>query len=266
MRFSLIGPGSLASLALVGGCSAGAESASTAEDLTGTVSPKQGLYTGTTVSFEDSCGLGTWLDRAYVVTSEGGYATTYVMPESNFQVPYALPLAGKTAQNESTQTIDLTGGTKVSIVMKMVDTWQSATTFVRRAEQSFDCAGARCESAPRTLGLSGELPCSATKITAYALASCDEYPFRQVYDEGITSVWISGTFNNWARTPAEGALVMKQGDGGVWTLDAKLPPSADGKHLYKLIKNARWFWDQDAANPMSVEDGQTGKNSVLYCQ
>lgn len=257
---------SLASLVLVAGCSASEDAASGTADLTGTIRPKQGLYTGTTVSYEDTCGLGPWLDRAYVVSGDDGYATSYVVPESNFQFSYPLTLAGKTAKNESTQTIELAGGTRISVVMKMVDTWQSASTFVRRAEESFLCEGSRCESAPRTLGMSGELPCSATKITAYALASCDEYPFRQVYDPGITSVWISGTFNDWARTPAEGALVMKQDGEGVWTLDAKLPPPASGQHLYKFIKNGRAYWDQDAANPVSVEDGRTGKNSVLYCQ
>ena len=75
-----------------------------------------------------------------------------------------------------------------------------------------------------------------------------------------------GDFVNWAKTPEEGALVMRKGEGGLWSLDASLPVSADGQHLYKFIKNGQSTFDQDGWNPVSVDDGQTGRNSVLFFQ
>lgn len=256
----------LVSFTLAVGCSAAQEGAASSSDLTGMLAPAPGLYTGTTIAHENTCGLGEWLDRAYVTSdADGAYATSYVLATSNLVSAHAMSLAGKTGTGESTQTIDM-GDTKVFIDMKMVDTWQSPTTFVRQAEQSFRCEGERCEQAAQRLELSGDFPCSEAKTTAYAVAACDAYPFRQVYDPGITSVWVSGTFNDWAKTPAEGALVMKLDGEGVWTLDAKLPVPSSGKHLYKFIKNGSRIWTKDEANPMSVPDGMTGTNSELRCR
>ena len=262
----------LASLSVIAGCSSSTteEGASSSSDLTA-IAPKDGLYTGTMVANDDTCGLRPGLDRSYVSSAAAAaYTTSYVIPQANVLSSFAVSLAGRSGTNQGTQTIDLGPGTSLIIDMKLVDTWQSSTTFVRRAEESYRCEGDGCAAlvAAAVVGTSGQLPCSATKITAFSVASCDAYPFRQVYDDSVTSVWVTGTFNNWAKTPDEGALVMTKGADGAWTLDANLPlpTSADGTHLYKFIKNGAWYWDQDLANPMSVPDGQTGTNSILYCE
>ncbi len=70
------------------------------------------------------------------------------------------------------------------------------------------------------------------------------------------SVALAGTFNSWnmTSTPMSGP-----DDAGCWTVRIELP---DGIHQYKFVVNGdRWF--RDPGNPDTMDDGHSGKNSVL---
>ena len=279
MRSSLVVAASLALVALASGCTSSADDASPSagsSDLTAAkITPKEGLFTGVAVMNDDTCGFQPGLGRIYIADAETSqYATSYVYPNVDITARFAISLSGKSGSGQETNSFDVAvpsgSPAKVTVDTTFIDTWQSTTTFVRRASESIRCEGDGCSdpSVATAIGAARSFPCSATMITAFAQASCDAYPFRQVYDDSVTSVWVTGTFNDWAKTPAEGALEMKKGEDGAWSLDAQLPvPSAgDGKHLYKFIKNGASYWDQDMSNPIFVADGQTGTNSILYCQ
>ncbi len=69
------------------------------------------------------------------------------------------------------------------------------------------------------------------------------------------SVSLCGDFNQWAPI----ADPMKQQADGTWTLQRKLPA---GRHAYKfLVDGAQWRTDE--ANPLTVDDGFGGKNSIV---
>lgn len=95
---------------------------------------------------------------------------------------------------------------------------------------------------------------------------CNEITFRYV-NAGASSVWVSGTFTprpgaplEWARTPAEGALVMENDGAGVWTVTTTIEPV--GRHEYKLIVDGTdWIADPNADE--FVPDCCGGQNSVL---
>ncbi|MCZ7685466.1 MAG: alpha-amylase family glycosyl hydrolase [Sandaracinaceae bacterium] len=96
---------------------------------------------------------------------------------------------------------------------------------------------------------------------------CNEVTFRYV-NAGASSVWVSGSFTprpgaplEWARNPAEGALVMENDGAGVWTVTATIEPV--GRHEYKLIVDGTdWIADPNADE--LVPDCCGGQNSVLF--
>lgn len=96
---------------------------------------------------------------------------------------------------------------------------------------------------------------------------CNEVTFRYV-NPGASTVWVSGTFTpragapeEWATSPAEGALEMTNDGSGVWTLTTLIEPH--GRHEYKLIVNGTdWIADPNAEE--LVDDGFGGQNAVLF--
>jgi len=87
---------------------------------------------------------------------------------------------------------------------------------------------------------------------------CNELTFT-LADAGYTSVWLSGSFNAWATTPAEGALALELVDG-TWTLTTLIEPL--GTHQYKFVIDGT-MWIPDPGNPNSVPDTFGGTNSVI---
>ena len=89
---------------------------------------------------------------------------------------------------------------------------------------------------------------------------CNEITFRYV-DATATSAWVSGTFNSWAPTVADGALEMTRTAGSPWEVTTLIEPT--GRHEYKfIVDGTRWI--PDPTNPEQVDDTYGGFNSVLW--
>ena len=74
------------------------------------------------------------------------------------------------------------------------------------------------------------------------------------------SVWVTGTFTDWAKTPSEGAIEMSKSGDGTWSVETTI--RMEGRHQYKFIVDGdKWVTDPD--NPNRADDGEGGKNSVL---
>jgi hypothetical protein len=73
-----------------------------------------------------------------------------------------------------------------------------------------------------------------------------------------TKVHVAGSFNNWAKTIADGGWPLQQ-DQQVWVLERALEA---GDHTYKFVLDES-EWVADPANPRQTDDGQGGKNSLL---
>lgn len=67
-------------------------------------------------------------------------------------------------------------------------------------------------------------------------------------------VFVAGEFNNWSAT----ATPMRKGANGQWVVTVPLKP---GRYQYKFVVDGKWLPDPD--NPMQVDDGYGGKNSVV---
>jgi len=90
-----------------------------------------------------------------------------------------------------------------------------------------------------------------------AAPPCGEHSFR--YSGTATeSVWVTGSFTDWAATPP-GALPLSNDGLGVWTLTTDVGP---GRHLYKLIIDGD-TWITDPSNDLLEDDGDGNVNSVL---
>lgn len=87
---------------------------------------------------------------------------------------------------------------------------------------------------------------------------CDEVTFT--YDGAADSVWITGSFNDWAPTLADGALEMVKNEQDVWELTTTI--AQVGTHHYKFIIDGS-EWIADPSNPDQVSDHYLGYNSVL---
>ncbi len=88
---------------------------------------------------------------------------------------------------------------------------------------------------------------------------CNEHTFRYE-SSSASSVWVSGSFTDWAETPATGALVLVNDGTGVWTLTTLIEPP--GHHEYKLIINGS-DWIEDPGNPNRAMNEFGQYNSVL---
>lgn len=90
-----------------------------------------------------------------------------------------------------------------------------------------------------------------------ATPPCGRHTFRYV-DGLASSVWLTGSFTDWAAVPP-GALPMLNDGVGNWSLVVEPGP---GSHSYKLIVNGDQ-WVTDPANPVTEPDGVGGQNSVV---
>ena len=78
-------------------------------------------------------------------------------------------------------------------------------------------------------------------------------------DDNISSVHVTGTFNNWAATIESGGWEMTDEEGNnIWTTTRTLEP---GNYLYKFVVDGNWYHDEN--NPEREEDGYGGYNSIL---
>ncbi len=75
-----------------------------------------------------------------------------------------------------------------------------------------------------------------------------------------TSVWLTGTFSQWAPNPP-GAIELVQSGGGGWDASHEFPA---GQHAYKFIVNGT-TWILDPTNPSTMDDGMGNTNSVFTC-
>jgi len=79
------------------------------------------------------------------------------------------------------------------------------------------------------------------------------------HSDSVTSVWLSGDFNEWADSPATGADVLAFDGIDEWSVTIQLDP---GTYQYKFILNGD-EWITDPENPDMVDDGLGGYNSVI---
>ncbi|MEK8022620.1 MAG: alpha amylase N-terminal ig-like domain-containing protein [Candidatus Hydrogenedentota bacterium] len=93
-------------------------------------------------------------------------------------------------------------------------------------------------------------------LLALGGSSADAHLFSFKPPAGAKMVSVAGSFNGW--NPSAAKLSDADGDG-IWTVDVPLPA---GKHQYKFVVNGI-DWLVDPANPMKMEDGLGGSNSVV---
>jgi hypothetical protein len=95
---------------------------------------------------------------------------------------------------------------------------------------------------------------------AATMLVCD-HAFRIDGHATASSVWLTGTFSNWAGNPQAGAIEFVLGNDGAWTGSYKFEP---GTHQYKLIVNGS-EWILDPTNPNTADDGMGHTNNVYTC-
>lgn len=78
--------------------------------------------------------------------------------------------------------------------------------------------------------------------------------------ERAQSVWLSGSFTDWAPTPNDGAVALQR-KGDLWTLQLNVPA---GKSLYKFIVDGR-EWLADPLALAQEPDAFGGSNSIFQC-
>jgi hypothetical protein len=78
---------------------------------------------------------------------------------------------------------------------------------------------------------------------------------------GASTVWLTGDFIAWGGDPAHGATALTLGAGGAWTGTRDFTA---GTYLYKFIVDGS-MWIPDPNNPVGVDDGFGGHNSVYDC-
>ena len=121
-------------------------------------------------------------------------------------------------------------------------------------------------SVEHTIGLPGSPACTETVDCVYSEQSCVEGTCSPdpcglhtfvLQNMSATSVLVSGTFNNWAESETDGALVMTPAGTGDWWTKRSL---GAGSHAYKYIVDGVWILDP--GNPRTVTDGAY-TNSLL---
>jgi hypothetical protein len=95
---------------------------------------------------------------------------------------------------------------------------------------------------------------------ATTAATCD-HAFRLDGHGTDSSVWLTGSFINWAGTPQAGAIEFTLGNDGGWTGNYAFPA---GSHQYKYIVSGN-NWILDPTNPDTVDDGMGHTNSLYVC-
>jgi hypothetical protein len=75
-----------------------------------------------------------------------------------------------------------------------------------------------------------------------------------------TSVWLTGSFSQWAPNPP-GAIAFTQAGGGGWDVTHDFPA---GQQTYKFVVNGN-NWILDPTNPTTMDDGMGNTNSAFTC-
>jgi hypothetical protein len=76
-----------------------------------------------------------------------------------------------------------------------------------------------------------------------------------------STVLLTGDWLHWAGTTAAGAIALTKGTDGAWTLTYGF---AHGSYQYKFVVDGS-MWIPDPTDPITVDDGFGGKNSVYTC-
>lgn len=87
---------------------------------------------------------------------------------------------------------------------------------------------------------------------------CTSVRFEYV-DTSAKSVWVTGSFSDWAPTPKDGALEMTY-SGGTWSLETTIRDR--GRHYYKFVVDGE-EWIPDPTNGQQVSDHLGGRRSIV---
>lgn len=90
----------------------------------------------------------------------------------------------------------------------------------------------------------------------FNLVIAPNYTFTLKGYPNASSVYLSGSFNNWSKTG-----FPMQFENGQWVLKVNLPP---GKQTYKFVVDGKWVLDP--ANKLWEQNEQGTKNSVLWIE
>ena len=101
-------------------------------------------------------------------------------------------------------------------------------------------------------------PMETNNSTVEPPKPCDEITFE--YSGAASTVWVTGSFNDWAPTLEDGALELVEGEDGTFSLTTTIEDK--GTHHYKLIVDGNQ-WVEDPNNGDKVTDNYQGYNSVL---
>jgi hypothetical protein len=101
---------------------------------------------------------------------------------------------------------------------------------------------------------------AVTETDGSTASTCDK-AFRLDGHSTANTVWLTGSFIEWAADPPHGAVELAKGVDGAWTGSYDL---AAGPHQYKFIVNGN-NWIIDPTNPNQIDDGFGGTNSVVTC-
>ena len=105
----------------------------------------------------------------------------------------------------------------------------------------------------------GVVPTDGGDTDATAAMTCTKAFHLDGYSTA-TSVWMTGTFSQWAPNPP-GAIEFVQSGGGGWDGSYDFPA---GQHAYKFIVNGN-NWILDPTNPNTMDDGMGNTNSAFTC-
>jgi len=89
---------------------------------------------------------------------------------------------------------------------------------------------------------------------------CNELAFYYT-DSSASSVWVTGSFTDWADSLAGGAIEMTDDGTGSWGVTTAISPG--GRHTYKFVIDGGARWEHDPLNPQREDDGHGGFNSVI---
>ncbi len=114
---------------------------------------------------------------------------------------------------------------------------------------------------PDAAEATGDAPPATVDAVLDASAAVCDHAFRLDGHATAASVWLTGSFVDWAVDPAAGAIALVLGTDGAWTGSYAF---AAGTHQYKLIIDGS-DWILDPTNPDTADDGMGHTNSVYTC-
>ena len=106
-----------------------------------------------------------------------------------------------------------------------------------------------------------DTPAQSADASIDAAALVCDHAFRLDGHGTASSVYLTGSFVNWAGDPQGGAIAFTLGSDGGWTGSYGFQA---GTHQYKFVVNGNQ-WIADPTNPNQQDDGFGGKNSVYTC-